>query len=233
MTKKKLTRGFELITKQNVPEIHAEAFTYRHQQSGARLLYLKTDDPNKVFAITFRTRAEDDTGCPHIMEHSVLNGSRNFPSRDTFNELVKGSLNTFLNAFTNSDWTMYPIASTNARDFLNLMHVYLDAVFYPKVYDEPSILAQEGWHHEIFDQQEDIRINGVVYNEMKGAFSTPERLIHQAIASAQLPDTPYRFVSGGKPESIPQLSFEQFIAFHQKYYHPSNCMIYLYGDLDP
>jgi len=233
MKKEQLTHGFELQSRQNVDEVNAVAHVYRHWKSGARLLYLQTDDPNKVFAIAFRTIPEDDTGCPHIMEHSVLNGSKNYPSRDTFNELVKGSLKTFLNAFTNSDWTMYPVASTNDQDFLNLMHVYLDAVFYPKVYDEPKILAQEGWHHEIFDAEEDIKINGVVYNEMKGAFSTPERLIYNAISSAQLPDTPYAHISGGKPQSIPELTFERFIAFHKKYYHPSNSMIYLYGDLDP
>ncbi len=225
--------GFELISKQKVKEINAEALIYRHVKSGARLLYLKTDDNNKVFSISFRTVPENDTGCAHIMEHSVLNGSKNFPSRGTFNELIKGSLKTFLNAFTNSDWTMYPVASTNQQDFLNLMHVYLDAVFYPKVYDEPNILAQEGWHHEIFAADEEIRINGVVYNEMKGALSTPERLIYEAIGKAQLPDTPYAHNSGGNPKSIPNLNFEQFIAFHRKFYHPSNCMIYLYGDLDP
>jgi presequence protease len=223
---------FNLIKTKTVTEINAETFLYEHIKTGARLFYIKNDDPNKVFDIAFRTPPEDDTGCPHILEHSVLNGSKHFPAKNTFTELCKGSVKTFLNAFTMADLTSYPIASTNDKDFMNLMHVYLDAVLYPNIYNSPDILKQEGWHHELLKPGAEIIYKGVVYNEMKGAFSSPETIMSKKITHIQNPDTPYRFESGGDPEIIPQLTWERFKAFHQRYYHPSNCWIILYGDLD-
>jgi Zn-dependent M16 (insulinase) family peptidase len=225
-------RNYKLIQQNKVAEIHAEVFLFEHIKTGAQLMYVKNDDNNKVFSISFKTPPEDNTGCPHILEHSVLNGSVHFPAKNTFTELMKGSMKTFLNAFTASDQTMYPFASTNEQDFYNLMQVYLDAVLNPNIYTNPDILKQEGWHHELLNPDDEIIYKGVVYNEMKGAFSSPESVLFRKIEQIQFPDTPYSFESGGDPDYIPELSWEKFKAFHKKYYHPSNSRIYLYGDLD-
>lgn len=229
---KKSMHGFELTRSQEIAEIKATAHFFAHRKSGAEIMYLECDDANKVFCITFMTVPEDSTGCPHILEHSVLNGSRNFPSKNTFNELLKGSLHTFINAMTGADMTFYPIASTNQKDFQNLMRTYLDAVFFPNVRTDKRIFLQEGWHYELESPEAELGVRGVVYNEMKGAYSSPERLIGFYNEQAQFPDSPYGYESGGDPEVIPQLSYEKFIAFWEKYYHPSNSKIFLYGDLD-
>lgn len=229
---KKANHGFILKRSQEIAEIKATAYLYEHEKSGAELMHLPCDDNNKVFCITFMTLPQDSTGCPHILEHSVLNGSKHFPAKGTFNELTKGSLNTFINAMTGSEATYYPIASTNAKDFRNLMHVYLDAVFFPNIYKEPEILMQEGWHYELKSADDELGIRGVVYNEMKGAFSSVDRLVTNKSMRSQFPDTPYGNESGGDPEVIPDLSYEAFLDFHRKYYHPSNSRIFLYGDLD-
>lgn len=224
--------GFRYVEVQQVEEINSTAHLFVHDKSGARLLFLENDDDNRVFAITFRTPPEDSTGLPHILEHSVLCGSRKYPVKEPFVELAKGSLNTFLNAFTFSDKTVYPVASRNEQDFRNLMDVYLDAVFYPNIEQYPEILQQEGWHYHIESKEDEITYKGVVYNEMKGAFSKPESILFRKIQETLFPDTPYRYESGGDPEFIPNLTQEQFVAYHKKYYHPSNSYIYLYGQMD-
>lgn len=224
--------GFKLEDIQQVKEMNSVANLFRHQQSGARLLYIANEDDNKVFSITFRTPVDNSTGVPHIMEHSTLCGSRKFPMKEPFVELVKGSLNTFLNAMTFADKTMYPVASRNDKDFRNLMDVYLDAVFYPNIYKQPEILMQEGWHYEIEDPADELSYKGVVYNEMKGVFSSPEAVLERKIQESLFPDTNYRAESGGDPEFIPELTQQQFLDFHRKYYHPANCYIYLFGDMD-
>ena len=195
-------------------------------------MFLSNDDENKVFSIGFRTPPYDDTGLPHILEHSVLCGSKNFPAKDPFVELVKGSLNTFLNAMTYPDKTVYPVASCNNKDFRNLMNVYLDAVFYPNIYKREEIFKQEGWSYNIDSPESEIKYNGVVYNEMKGAFSSPESVLERQILHSLFPDTCYSHESGGDPEAIPTLEYSKFLDFHKKYYHPSNSYIYLYGDID-
>ncbi|MBQ9615653.1 MAG: insulinase family protein, partial [Selenomonadaceae bacterium] len=215
-----------------VAEADSEAFEFVHEKTGARLFYLKNKDDNKVFSIAFRTPPKDDTGVAHIVEHSTLCGSRKYPLKEPFVELVKGSLNTFLNAMTYPDKTVYPVASRNDKDFQNLMDVYLDAVFYPAMYQTPEILMQEGWHYEIESPEEPLRYSGVVYNEMKGALSSAEDLLGRQIMHSLFPDTAYGYESGGDPEAIPGLSQEMFLEFHHRYYHPSNSYIYLYGDLD-
>lgn len=232
MKKNPILHGFELLQSHEIKELGATYYRYKHQKSGAELIHLANSDNNKAFNITFKTIPEDDTGCPHIMEHSVLNGSRNYPAKGTFMELIKGSLNTFINAMTSSDWTSYPVASTNDKDFMNLMRVYLDAVLRPLIYDEPMIMDQEGWHLELFNEDDELKYRGVVYNEMKGAFSSIDSLMGRMCQHTQFPDTPYGFESGGDPDAIPELTHEQFKAFHQKYYHPSNSKIWLYGDMD-
>lgn len=224
--------GFKLVENDKVNEINSEARVFIHTKTGAKLLNLQNDDNNKVFAIGFRTPPEDSTGVPHILEHSVLCGSRKFPIKDPFVELAKGSLNTFLNAMTFSDKTLYPIASQNDKDFFNLMDVYLDAVFHPNIYEYPEILAQEGWHYELENKEDEITYKGVVYNEMKGAFSSPEDVLYRKIQESLFPNTTYGVESGGDPNNIPDLTYEEFIDFHKKYYHPSNSYIYLYGDGD-
>ncbi len=224
--------GFRLVKKAEVPEVDSTAYEFFHEKSGARLFFLQNDDDNKVFSISFRTPPTDDTGVAHIVEHSTLCGSRKFPLKEPFVELVKGSLNTFLNAITFPDKTMYPVASRNDKDFQNLMDVYLDAVFYPAMRTTPEILMQEGWHYEIENFAEPLRYSGVVYNEMKGALSSPEDLLEEKIMESLYPDTTYSFNSGGDPAAIPTLDQAAFIRFHQKYYHPSNSYIYLYGDMD-
>lgn len=232
MKKSQNLHGFELIESREITEIKVTAHRYLHTRSHAELIHYACADSNKVFMIGFKTVPENDTGCPHILEHCVLNGSKNYPSKNTFMELLKGSMNTFINAMTSADMTNYPVASTNDKDFMNLMKVYLDAVFYPNIYNQPHIFHQEGWHHELHDADAEIQYRGVVYNEMKGAFSTPESIIMRSNLHAQFPDTPYGFESGGDPETIPELSYEQFLDFHRKYYHPSNSKISLYGDMD-
>ena len=215
-----------------IDDLHSMGYLLKHKKSGARIALLSNDDPNKVFYIGFRTPPENSTGVAHILEHSVLEGSREFPVKDPFIELVKGSLNTFLNAMTYPDKTMYPVASCNDKDFANLMHVYLDAVFYPNIYKEPRIFYQEGWHYELQDACDELTINGVVYNEMKGAFSSPDDVLEREISTSLYPDTTYANESGGDPDAIPQLTYEEFLDFHRKYYHPANSYIYLYGNMD-
>jgi len=224
--------GFTLIKSEFITEINSETYLMTHNKSGAKLLYIKNDDDNKVFSISFKTPPKDSTGTPHILEHSVLCGSRKFPVKEPFVELAKGSLNTFLNAMTFSDKTMYPIASKNQKDFRNLMDVYLDAVFFPDIYRYKEILMQEGWHYDIENKESDISIKGVVYNEMKGAFSSAESVLMSKSQEVLFPDNPYGFESGGDPKVIPELTYDNFIDFHKKYYHPSNSFIFLYGDLN-
>jgi presequence protease len=225
------TYGFELVREQHINELNTRARLYRHVETGAELLSLENDDENKVFGITFRTPPSDSTGLPHIMEHSVLCGSRKYPVKEPFVELMKGSLNTFLNAMTFSDKTCYPVASQNIQDFYNLVDVYLDAVFFPRL--TPYTLMQEGWHYELEDPQKPMTFKGVVFNEMKGAYSQPDNVLGDHIQNSLFPNNAYRHDSGGNPNAIPDLTFEQFQAFHETYYHPSNARIFFYGDDDP
>jgi len=226
----KTYQGFTFQRERKIGEINSIGRIFLHERSGARLLHLQSDDDNKVFSISFRTPPSDSTGIPHILEHSALCGSRKFPSKEPFIELAKGSLNTFLNAMTFPDKTMYPVASRNTKDFYNLIDVYLDAVFHPNIYHRPEIFMQEGWHYELDSPDALITYRGVVYNEMKGVFSTPEAILFRKIPESLFPDTAYGFESGGDPDVIPQLSYEQFIDFHRRYYHPSNSYIFFYGD---
>jgi len=220
--------GFELLRQQEITELKTQAKLFRHLKTGAQLLALENDDENKAFGVTFRTPPPDSTGIAHIMEHSVLCGSRKFPVKEPFVELIKGSLNTFLNAFTYPDKTCYPVASTNLQDLYNLIDVYLDAVFHPRL--TPFTLQQEGWHYELEKPDEPLIFKGVVFNEMKGNYSSPDRLLGEYSQRALFPNHTYGVDSGGDPKHIPDLTFEQFMAFHQKYYHPSNAYIYFYGD---
>lgn len=215
-------KSYSFVQKEKIDELNGYGYVLEHKKTGARVLLIENDDTNKVFSIAFRTPPADDTGVAHILEHSVLCGSDKFPSKDPFIELAKGSLNTFLNAMTYPDKTVYPIASCNAQDYHNLMHVYLDAVFHPNIYKRDEILKQEGWHYEIADKDDELKFNGVVYNEMKGAFSSPESVLERFTSSVLFPDTPYSNESGGDPAVIPNLSYEQFIQFHKDYYHPAN-----------
>ncbi|MFC0906314.1 insulinase family protein [Clostridium sp. MT-14] len=224
--------GFKLLEQKKLEDINSIGMFFYHEKSGAKLFFLENKDDNKVFSISFRTPPDDSRGVPHILEHSVLCGSKKFPVKEPFVELVKGSLNTFLNAMTFPDKTMYPVASVNDRDFENLMDVYLDAVFHPNIYKYPEIMMQEGWHYELNSKEEDIAYKGVVYNEMKGAFSSPESILFRKMLESLYPDTQYGVESGGDPEVITQLTQQQFLDFHSKYYHPSNSYIYLYGDMD-
>ncbi len=222
--------GFELQDVQVIQEINSIAYTWIHMETKLKLLYLENNDDNKVFMIGFRTPPGDSTGVPHIIEHSVLCGSDKFPLKDPFLELAKGSMNTFINAMTSSDYTLYPVASQNSKDFQNLMDVYMDAVLHPVMKREKKIFQQEGWHYEILDQQDPITIQGIVYNEMKGAYSSPEAILDSHLLPSLYPHTPYRHDSGGNPDFIPTLTYEDFIAFHNRFYHPSNGFIMLYGD---
>lgn len=224
--------AYEVIEQRKIEDLNCEACLLRHKKTGARVVLLSNDDENKVFSIGFRTPPTNSTGVAHIIEHSVLCGSKNFPVKDPFVELVKGSLNTFLNAMTYPDKTIYPVASCNDVDFQNLMHVYLDAVFYPNIYTQKKIFLQEGWHYEMESEDADLTINGVVYNEMKGALSSPEDVLYEEIGSALFPESIYGVNSGGDPNFIPELTYEQFLDFHKRYYHPSNSYIYLYGNMD-
>ena len=223
---------YEIIEKREIPDINSVTYLCRHKKTGAKVALVSNDDENKVFYIGFRTTPKDSTGVAHILEHSVLCGSKEFPVKDPFVELVKGSLNTFLNAMTYPDKTVYPVASCNDKDFQNLMHVYLDAVFYPNIYTNESIFRQEGWHYELEGEEEELKVNGVVYNEMKGAFSSPDDVLEREIMNSLYPHTTYGCESGGDPEVIPELTYEEFLNFHRKFYHPSNSYIYLYGNMD-
>jgi Zn-dependent M16 (insulinase) family peptidase len=225
------TYGFELVREAHIPELNSLARLWRHVKTGAELLSMENDEENKVFGIAFRTPPPDSTGLPHIMEHSVLCGSRKYPVKEPFTELVKGSLKTFLNAFTSSDSTIYPVASQNQKDFHNLVDVYLDAVFFPLIAEHT--LEQEGWHYELNDPDDPLTYKGVVFNEMKGAFSSPDSVLGRHSLNSLFPDTPYGLESGGDPEVIPDLTYAQFKAFHETYYHPSNARIFFYGDDDP
>ena len=223
--------AYEILEKREIKDIDSLTYLCRHKKTGARVALISNKDDNKVFYVGFRTTPKDSTGVAHITEHSVLCGSKDFPVKDPFVELVKGSLNTFLNAMTYPDKTVYPVASCNDKDFQNLMHVYLDAVFYPNTYRNEAIFRQEGWHYELSEEGE-LTYNGVVYNEMKGALSNPESQLWREIPTALYPHTTYGVESGGDPENIPDLTYEQFLEFHRTYYHPSNSYIYLYGDMD-
>ncbi|MDO4329937.1 MAG: insulinase family protein [Lachnospiraceae bacterium] len=224
--------AYELLQEKEIKEMNSLGVVLRHRRTGARLFLMMNDDENKVFSIGFRTPPEDSTGLPHILEHSVLCGSEKFPVKDPFVELVKGSLNTFLNAMTYPDKTVYPVASCNDKDFQNLMDVYMDAVLHPNIYHEPKIFMQEGWHYELEELDGPVTINGVVYNEMKGAFSSPDSVLDRVTTHELFPDTCYGYESGGDPAEIPNLTYEKFLDFHSRFYHPSNSFIYLYGDMD-
>lgn len=223
---------YEILDKHRVEDVQSDGFILRHKKSGARIAILSNNDDNKVFYIGFRTPPEDETGVPHIIEHTTLCGSKKFPVKDPFIELAKGSLNTFLNAMTYPDKTVYPIASCNDQDFKNLMDVYLDAVFNPNITKYEEIFKQEGWHYELTGKDDELKINGVVYNEMKGAYSSPDEVLSSQIYRSLFPDNTYSKDSGGNPEYIPKLTYEAYLDFYHKYYHPSNSYIYLYGDMD-
>ena len=223
---------YKLIKSEYIEEIAGNAYLLKHIKSGARVLLVENDDNNKVFGIAFRTPVSDSTGVPHIMEHSVLCGSKKYPVKDPFMFLAKSSVNTFLNAMTFPDKTLYPVASCNDKDFQNLMGIYMDAVFYPKSIENDMSFKQEGWHYELKDKDAPLTINGVVYSEMKGVFSDPDSTLDRHCINSLYPDTTYAFESGGDPEDIPDLTFEQYKAFHDSYYHPSNSYIYLYGDMN-
>ncbi len=226
-----VSHGFKKVGERRIHELKTEAALFRHVKTGTELLSLSNDDENKVFGITFRTPAGDSTGLPHILEHSVLCGSRKYPVKEPFVELLKGSLQTFLNAMTYPDKTCYPLASQNVQDFYNLIDVYLDAVFYPRL--TPMILQQEGWHLELEKAEDPLIYKGIVFNEMKGVYSSPDSLLSEHSQQSLFPDNTYGFDSGGNPKEIPNLTFKKFKAFHKKHYHPSNARIYFYGDDDP
>nr|XP_004230817.1 presequence protease 1, chloroplastic/mitochondrial-like [Solanum lycopersicum]XP_010315269.1 presequence protease 1, chloroplastic/mitochondrial-like [Solanum lycopersicum] len=225
--------GFEKVSEQFIDECKSKAVLYKHKKTGAEVMSVSNDDENKVFGVVFRTPPKDSTGIPHILEHSVLCGSRKYPLKEPFVELLKGSLNTFLNAFTYPDRTCYPVASTNTKDFYNLVDVYLDAVFFPKCVEDFQTFQQEGWHYELNDPSDEITFKGVVFNEMKGVYSQPDNLLGRTSQQALFPDNTYGVDSGGDPRVIPSLSFEDFKEFHRKFYHPSNARIWFYGDDDP
>lgn len=224
--------SYEVIFEEKLDDLNGFGTVLVHKKNGARVALISNEDENKVFSIGFRTPPANSTGVAHIIEHSVLCGSKNFPAKDPFIELAKGSLNTFLNAMTYPDKTVYPVASVNNQDFKNLMHVYMDAVLYPNIYQRREIFEQEGWHYDLESEEAQLKYNGVVYNEMKGAFSSPESQLFRLIQGSLFPDTSYGVESGGDPDFIPELSYEEFIEFHKTYYHPSNSYIYLYGDMD-
>ncbi len=225
-------QAYTVISKQRIEELKSDGWLLKHNKTGARVALLANNDDNKVFYIGFRTPPKDSTGVAHIIEHTVLCGSKKYPIKDPFIELAKGSLNTFLNAMTYPDKTVYPVASCNDKDFQNLMDVYLDAVFHPNIYREEKIFKQEGWHYELENREDALTINGVVYNEMKGAFSSPDDVLYREIMNSLYPHTSYGVESGGDPDVIPELTYEGFLDFHRRYYHPSNSYIYLYGDMD-
>ncbi len=232
MEKLKRLAAYEMTEARHMDELQADGYILEHKKTGAKIFLMSADDENKVFCIGFRTPPSDSTGVPHILEHSVLCGSEKFPVKDPFVELVKGSLNTFLNAMTYPDKTVYPIASCNDTDFQNLMDVYMDAVLNPNIGKEKKIFMQEGWHYELESPEDELTYNGVVYNEMKGEFSSPESVRDRFTWAVLFPDTCFGCESGGDPEAIVELSYEDYLAFYKKYYHPSNSYIYLYGDMD-
>lgn len=224
--------GFSVESAEKLEEIDGAAFVMRHASSGARLLFLQNDDENKAFSIAFKTPPADSTGVFHILEHSVLCGSEKFPVKEPFVNLIKSSMQTFLNAMTFADKTMYPVASTNEQDLLNLMDVYMDAVLHPAIYEKRAIFEQEGWHYELDGADEPLKYNGVVYNEMKGALSDPDSVLYNALSAALFPDTAYAHESGGDPTAIPELTYEAFLDEHARHYRLDNSYIVLYGDLD-
>lgn len=223
---------YDVVSVEKLVDLDSVGLLLKHKKSGARVVVVTNDDDNKVFSIGFKTPPFNDTGLQHILEHSVLCGSRKYPVKDPFVELCKGSLNTFLNAMTYSDKTVYPVASCNLTDFKNIMDVYMDAVFYPAIYKHQEIFKQEGWHYELEDKDAELTVNGVVYNEMKGVFSSPDDVLSRYTYSALFPDTNYKYESGGDPDCIPKLTYEEFLEYHRNYYHPVNSYIYLYGDFD-
>ena len=227
-----IIHGFKILNIRHLEEVNGDMYEMVHEKTGARTIWLKRDDENKTFSIAFKTTPVDDTGVFHILEHSVLNGSRKYPVREPFVDLLKGSLQTFLNAMTYPDKTVYPVSSRNDKDFVNLMRVYLDAVFYPLVLNNPNVFYQEGWHYELNDVNEDPIYKGVVFNEMKGAFSSPDGVKSRLMMHALFPDNCYGNESGGDPDFITDLSYEQFCAAHRKYYNPSNSYIFLDGAMD-
>jgi Zn-dependent M16 (insulinase) family peptidase len=226
-----MSKSFNLVEEKNIPELNSTARLYVHKRTGARLLSVINDDENKVFGMNFRTTPKDSTGVAHILEHSVLNGSEKYPVKEPFVELLKGSLATFVNAFTFPDKTCYPIASQNVQDFYNLIDVYVDAVLHPLI--SKQTLMQEGWHYEINDVSEPLTYKGVVFNEMKGAYSSPDGVLETRVIESLFPRHMYSVDSGGDPRYIPDLTYENFKAFHEMYYHPSNSFIYFYGNDDP
>ena len=223
--------AFELVRDESIAEINSQALLYRHKKTGAEVLSLVNADENKVFGITFKTPPEDSTGIAHILEHSVLCGSRKYPVKKPFVELLKGSMHTFLNAMTYPDKTAYPVASQNLRDFYNLVDVYLDAVLFPLITEET--FEQEGWHYELESLDAPLVYKGVVFNEMKGVYSSPDAVMHTQTQNALYPDTTYGKSSGGDPKVIPELTYEQFKRFHQTFYHPSNARVVFSGDDAP
>jgi Zn-dependent M16 (insulinase) family peptidase len=225
-------KAYKIHEKQTIEELKAEAYLVEHVKTGARIAIISCDDENKVFSIGFRTPPKNSKGIPHILEHSVLCGSKKYPAKGTFVELIKGSMNTFLNAMTFPDKTVYPVASCNDSDFKNLMSVYIDAVFRTNIYEREEIFLQEGWNYQLNSVDSPLMYNGVVYNEMKGAFSSPETLLNQENMRSLFPNTPYGHVSGGDPDAITDLSYDELLSFHSRYYHPSNSYIYLYGNMD-
>ena len=225
--------AYELVNIEKLNDLNSVGLLLKHKKSGARVAIISNDDDNKVFSIGFKTPPDNDTGMQHIIEHSTLCGSRKYPVKDPFVELCKGSLNTFLNAMTYPDKTVYPVASCNEKDFHNLMDVYLDAVFFPKIYEKKEIFRQEGWRYLLNEEKNTLDVTGVVYNEMKGALSDPESLLSGAISRSIFGKTTYGYESGGLPAAIPDLTYESFLNFHRKYYHPSNAYFYLYGDMEP
>lgn len=224
--------GFKLESRKWIQDIQSTAMIFKHAKSGAKLIYLQNEDENKVFSINFRTPVNDNTGVNHIIEHSVLCGSKLFPVKDPFLIMTKQSLSTFINAFTGPDFTMYPVASKNEKDFQNLMSVYLDAVFYPNLSKDPRILQQEGWHYEVDKETGELKYNGIVYNEMKGSYSSPQTILRNTINKSLFKENSYAYESGGNPDNIPNLTYQKFIQTYKKYYVPSNSSIYLYGKID-
>ncbi len=228
----KIHDSFELIEERDLKDLSSKGLLLSHKKTKARIALILNDDENKVFYIGFRTPPKDSTGVAHIIEHTVLCGSEKYPLKDPFVELMKGSLNTFLNAMTYPDKTVYPVASCNDTDFQNLCSVYMDAVLRPNIYKDERIFKQEGWHYELESGESELKLNGVVYNEMKGAMSLPDRVLNDEILSSLYPDTTYAINSGGDPDFIPDLTYENYLEFHRTYYHPSNSYIFLYGDID-
>lgn len=225
-------RGYKLIQEKHIKDVNSDCVLLEHEKTGAKVFLMKNDDDNKTFGIGFKTLPKDNTGICHIIEHSVLSGSRKFQTKEPFMDMVKISMATFLNALTFPDKTIYPVSSRNEKDFKNLMDVYMDAVFYPVMKKDRRIFMQEGWHYELENAEDELNIKGVVYNEMKGAYSVPETTLYYRVNNALCPDTVYAMESGGEPYEIPNLTYENFCDFHSKYYHPSNSYIYLYGDCD-